>query len=151
MAKTEASLLNEEDLAVLDSTVFPLDARPDLVRGGPDGRLLISEKGRQFYTAAFRRAGIVVNLAEIRTRKDLHAKVMAASAALCAEADAGMRVELDAGRIPIQRREMVRVYLDGSAADFMAAAGRLEVCAAAGENVIPIGFRNRGTKGRSTS
>jgi hypothetical protein len=93
----------------------------------------------------------VVNLAEIRTRKDLHAKVMAASAALCAEADAGMRVELDAGRIPIQRREVVRAYLDGSAEEFMAAAGRLEVCAAAGGNVVPVEFSNRDTKGRNTS
>lgn len=56
----------EEGLATLDSTVFPLEARPDLICDGPDGRLLISKKGRQFYTAAFRRGGIVVDFASIR-------------------------------------------------------------------------------------
>ena len=39
---------------------------------------------------------------------------MRGSAALCAEADAGLRSEFDAGRIPVQRREAVRAYLDGS-------------------------------------
>lgn len=104
MTKSEANFLSAEDLATLDSTVFPLEARPDLVREGPDGRILFSEKGRQFYTAAFRLAGIAVDLPAIRTTKELHAEVLRASAALCAEADAGMRRELDAGRIPVQRR-----------------------------------------------
>jgi len=142
MTKTETNLLNDGDLAVLDSTVFPLDARPDLVREGPDGRILFSVKGRQFYTAAFRRAGVPVDLEAILTRRDLHAEILRASTALCVEADAELRLELNAGRIPVQRREMVRSYLDGSVADFMAAADHYEACNAAGGNVIPVGFGN---------
>ena len=148
-AETNTNLLSAEDLAVLDSTVFPLGARPDLVRECPDGRILLSEKGRQFYAAAFQRAGIAVNLEVIWTRKELHEAVMTASAALCAEADAGMRRELDAGRIPIQRREVVRTYLDGSVQEFIAAAERLERCSAAGKNVIPVGFGRSAAKIRS--
>ena len=87
-------------------------------------------------------------MAEVLTRSDLHAEVMAASAALCVEADAGMRRELDAGRIPMQRREVVRAYLDGSVQEFMTTAERLEVCAAAGGNVIPVAFGRSAAKVR---
>lgn len=79
-----------------------------------------------------------MDLAAIRARKDLHAEVMRGSEALCVEADAGMLRELGAGRIPAQRRETVRAYLDGSFDEFMAAAERWEVCAAAGCSVVPI-------------
>lgn len=119
MTKTETNLLSAEDLDVLDSTVFALEARPARVRDGPNGLLLFSAKGVQFYTAAFRLAGVSVDLAAMRTRKDLQAEILRASAALCVEADAGMRRELAAGRIPVQRREAVRAYLDGSVREFM--------------------------------
>ena len=71
MTKTEANLLSAEDLDVLDSTVFPLHARPDLVREGPDGFCLFSERGVQFYAAVFKRAGMSVDFESIRTAKDL--------------------------------------------------------------------------------
>ena len=90
MNDSSNNLLNMEDLATLDSTVFPLEARQDLVREGPHGSILLTERGVRFYTAAFRRAGIAVNWTAIRTRSDLHAMVMAASAALCAEAVGAM-------------------------------------------------------------
>ena len=89
---------------------------------------------------AVSKEGMAISSRRSYLKLDLHAEVLRASAALCAEADAGMRVELDAGRIPIQRRAVVRAYLDGSVQEFMTAAERLEVCAAGGENVIPIRF-----------
>lgn len=150
MNDSSNNLLNMEDLATLDSTVFPLEARQDLVREGPHGSILFTERGVRLYTAAFRRAGIAVNWAAIRTRSDLHAMVMAASAALCAEADAGMRRELDAGRISVQRRESVRAYPDGSVSEFMAATERWEICAPAGKNVIPIGLERKKAQGTTS-
>lgn len=116
------------------------------MREGSEGRLLLSEKGKQFYAVAYRRAGVSVDLAAMRTQKDLQAEVLRASAALCAEADAGMRVELDAGRIPVQRRESVRAYLDGGVQEIMVTAERWEVCVAAGKNVVPVGFGRSAAK-----
>jgi hypothetical protein len=148
MAGTEANLPSAKDLAVVDPTVFPLEVRPDLAREASDGLLLLSARGVQFYTTAFRRAGVSVDLAVIRTKSELHIEVMRASGALCVEADAGMRVELDAGRIPAQGRKAVRAYMDGSAQEFMAAAERWEQCAAAGGNVIPVEFGKCAAKTR---
>lgn len=60
-----------------------------------------------------------------------------------AAARSEMRVELDAGRIPVQRRKVVRAFLDGSDSEFVAAAERWEQRCSAGANVVPAVFRNR--------
>jgi hypothetical protein len=150
MNNSPDDLLKMENLATLGSAVFPFEARPDLVREGPDGFLLFSAKGRQFYATAFRRAEIAVDLPTTRTRKNLQAAILRASAALCVDADEGMRVELDAGRIPVQPRESVRAYLDGSVQEFMPAAERWELCAAAGGNVISVGFGRKKAQGTTS-
>ena len=107
-----------------------------------DGGKHLTQRGREFYQAAFDFHGIDADVASL-SYADVLVYAIQVSNLRISENREQMHRAWEAGTIAAQERAWAEHYLFGNAADRVETARLAELCEAAGPNVIPLPQKKR--------
>lgn len=133
------NLLSDADRAYAESTGIRCEDAPELFSVQDGGALVLSVKGLQFIKYACTVHQLPFRPAALQTQKDLFRLAIEMSRVRIARLQTSTARQLRAGTVPAQERNFARAALNGDLQGALDAAGRHDDCAAAGDNVIPLG------------
>lgn len=139
-----SNLLSADDLDLIAMKGAPFEPRDDLAVRGPDGQVLLTLKGRQFYSHSCTRHGVSIDLTKVTTVAALGELEDALIDKAHEANEAELLRMLDAGEVPNHLRETLHEYFYGDSESWAAAARRRDELQAAGPNVVGVTFKRKG-------